>query len=238
MKTAWIFLLIGWVATTAISEEPPSTPRDIFNQYFRLMDAGETDAAKNLKAADCNDTLHMKLANKNYPRQLKPFYQLTTPVQALVVTQPFDILDRKEVIYATFKKQDANWRIQQLARAFPDEADWLMQGFQLHANVDLDLSQRALTGEWSAVCASTIILNADGTGSEFLVGPAGPAEGQQPEPFTWTISGSTLDRAFNDRKDRLVVESIDHQGVYFETPNPTHWGGWRRETPKAAAKDK
>jgi len=41
----------------------------------------------------------------------------------------------------------------------------------------------------------------------------GASSGQKPEPFTWTINGSTLTRRFSNRTEQLVITSIDHRGV-------------------------
>lgn len=191
--------------------------------YFQAMEARQQDVSEALKAPECSDQLHMNIHNLNIVNRLRPFYELSTANRALVVAHPFTILstalDREEVIYAELHKLDGTWRIQKLSRTFPENASWLMEGFQVHPDVNLDLSTEAMVGEWWHPCASTVILKADGTGSDFEVGPGGPPlGGQKPKTFTWEVSGSTLNLRFADREAKLMVTSIDHGDVHFKTP--------------------
>lgn len=236
MKKPLMALCGGLLAATTVAVEARESPRETFVRYFRAMDAGQRDAAKALKSPQCTDLLHMNIQNLDIVDRIQPFYELSTSNRALVVTHPFTILstvlDREEVIYAELLKQNGAWRIQKLSRMSPENSSWLMKGFQVHSDVSMDLSTQALVGEWWAPCASTIILVADGTGSELEVGPGGTYPGQKPEPFTWAVNGSTLNRRFADRKDQLVVTSIDHSRVSFKTPNQAQWDSWRREAPE------
>ena len=235
LKALLIMIFTGLFATTAIGDEAESSPRETFVAYFRAMNARQDDIGQALKAADCADSLHMNIDKLNIVGRLQPFYELSTTNRALVVAHPFTILstvlDREEVIYAELLKLSGTWRIQKLSLTSPENASWLMMGFQIHPDVNLDLSPQALVGEWWYPCASTIILKADGTGSDLAVGPGGPHEGQKPEPFTWVVKGSTLNLRFADREHHLIVTSIDHGGVYFKTFDRTHWSSWRRQSP-------
>ena len=161
----------------------------------------------------------------NYPR---PTGRWSSPIPS---RSRATCLDREEVIYAQLVKKNGAWRIRKLTRTSPENVSWLMKGFQIHPDVKLDLSTEALVGQWWYPCDSTVVLKADGTGSDFEVGPFAPPPDQKPEPFTWTINGSTLIRRFADREEQLVVTFIDHEGVRFESPNKTQWGGWRRRVP-------
>jgi hypothetical protein len=225
-------------------DETKPGPRETFLQYFQAMDARETRVANALKGPRCTDDLHLQVHNLDIADRLQPFYELSTPDQALVVAHPFTIssrvLNRQEVIYAQFAKQNGAWRIQQLNRTSPENASWLMKGFQTHSDVSLDLSPDALVGEWWYPCDSTVVLKANGTGTELDVGPVAPPPDQKPEPFTWAVNGSVLTRSFADRKDRLVITSIDHSGVTFRSSNATGWNSWTRkvaekEEPRNAA---
>jgi hypothetical protein len=198
------------------------------------MEARQQDVAKALKAPECSDHLHMNIHDLNIVDRLKPFYELSTENRALVVAHPFTasaVRGRDEVIYAELLLLGGTWRIQTLSRTSPESASWLMKGFQVHPDVNLDLSTEALVGEWRYPCDSSIILKADGTGSDFEVGPVGPRSGQKPEQFTWDVGGCTLNLRFADREAKLIVTSIDHGHVSFRNPDRKYWGSWRRNTP-------
>lgn len=216
------------------SIEPKLGPRETFVKYFQAMDARDTDAANALKAPECTDTLHMNIHNLDIVDRLQAFCELSTSNQALVVAHPFTIsrkvLDREEVIYAQLAKQNGAWRIQKLARTSPENASVLMKGFQIHSDVKLNLSTEALIGRWWYPCDSTIVLNADGTGSNLEVGPAGP-DSDEPVPFKWAVNGATLILRFEDYEERLLVTSIDHIDVSFGTKKVRPWDGWRRRVP-------
>ncbi len=233
MKELLIVLFTGLFGATAMADEAKSSPRETFVAYFKAMGARQDDIAQALKAPECTDSLYMNIDKLDIVNRLQPFYELSTSNRALVVARPFTILstvlDREEVIYAELLKLDGTWRIQKLDRTSPENASWLMKGFQIHPDVNLDLSPQALVGEWWYPCASTIILKADGTGSDLPVGPGGPLKGQKPEPFKWEVRGSTLHLRFADRARQLIVTSIDHGEVYFKTSGRTHWSSWRRE---------
>lgn len=229
-----IIVCSGFVAATTAAEEAQRSPRETFADYFQAMEARNQDVAKALKAPECSDSLHMNIDKLDIVDRLQPFYELSTPKRALVVAHPFTtsaIRGRDEVIYAELLKLGGAWRIQKLNRTSPENASWLMKGFQVHPDVNLDLSPQALVGKWWYPCASTVVLKADGTGSDLEVGPAGTFEGQQPEQFTWDVKGSILSLRFADRECQLIVTSIDHGHVSFKKPNQRHWGSWRREIP-------
>ncbi len=234
-----IMIFTGLFATTAIGDEAESSPRETFVAYFRAMDARQDDIGQALKAPDCADRLHMNIDKLNIVDRLQPFYELSTTNRALVVANPFTILstvlDRDEVIYAELLKLGGKWRIQKLSLASPENASWLMKGFQIHPDVNLDISPQALVGEWWYPCSSTIILKADGTGSDLAVGPDGPHKGQKPEPFTWDVKGSTLILRLADRVHQLTVTSIDHDEMFFKTPSRALWSSWRRKSPAEQA---
>jgi len=224
----------GAATDKTVADEAQRSPRETFVAYFQAMEARQQGVAKALKAPECSDHLHMNIHNLNIVDRLKPFYELSTANRALVVAHPFTtsaVRGRDEVIYAELLKLGGTWRIQTLSRTSPENASWLMKGFQVHPDVNLDLSTEALVGEWRYPCDSNIILKADGTGSDFEVGPAGPLSGQKPEQFTWDVSGSTLNLRFADREAKLIVTSIDHGHVSFRNPNKKYWGSWRRKTP-------
>lgn len=233
MKKLLTLLFTGFFAATAVADEVGESPRETFVAYFRAMDAQQQDVAKALKTPECADRLHMNIHKLDIVDRLQPFYELSTPKKALVVARPFTtsaVRGRDEVIYAELHKLDGTWRIQLLNRTSPENASWLMKGFQVHPDVNLDLSSEAMVGEWWYPCASTVILKADGTGSDFEVGPGGPLEGQKPERFTWDVKGSVLNLRFADRGRQLIVTSIDHGHVYFKAPNKRYFGSWRRKT--------
>ena len=237
IKELLVLLCTIFVAAGAIADEAKPTPRECFSDYFQAMDNGQRDTADALKTTDCSDSLHMSLRKLKIFERTKPFYELSTSNRALVVAHPYTILssvsDRQEVIYALLHKQDDVWRIRKLGRTSPEHASWLMRGFLIHSDVKLDLSTQALVGDWRYPCASSVVLKADGTGTEMEVGPVGPHPDQKPEPFTWTLKGSTLNLRFADRKEHLVITSIDHKGMNFKEPNKTdrtRW--WRRKATK------
>ena len=234
VKNLLIILCSGFVATTTVADEAQRSPRETFVAYFQAMEARNQDVAKALKAPECSDSLHMNIHKLDIVDRLQPFYELSTPKRALVVAHPFTtsaIPGRDEVVYAELLKLGGSWRIQLLNRTSPENASWLMKGFQVHPDVNLDLSPQALVGEWSYPCASTVVLTADGTGSDLEVGPAGPFDGQKPERFTWDVKGSILSLRFADRERQLIVTSIDHGHVDFKKPNKRYWGSWRRKQP-------
>ena len=230
-----ILFFTGILAASATADDARSSPRATFVAYFQAMGAGQDDVAQALKAPECTDSLNMNIYKLDIVDRLQAFYELSTTNRALVVARPFTILstvlDREEVIYAELLNLSGTWRIQKLGRTSPENASWLMKGFQMHPDVHLDLSPQALVGGWRYPCASTIILKADGTGSDFQVGPGAPDEDQKPEPFTWDVKGATVNLRFADRAHQLTVTSIDHGGVYFKTSDTWHWSSWRRKTP-------
>ncbi|MDC0276755.1 hypothetical protein OAL00_07460 [Verrucomicrobiales bacterium] len=233
MKKLLTILCTCSFAATGVADEAGKSPRETFVAYFRAMDAQQQDVAKALKTPECADRLHMNIHKLDIVDRLQPFYELSTPKKALVVAHPSTtsaVRDRDEVIYAELLKLGGSWRIQLLNRTSPENASWLMKGFQVHPDVNLDLSPQALVGVWCYPCASTVILKADGTGSDLEVGPGGPLEGQKPERFTWDVKGSVLDLRFADREHQLIVTSIDHGHVNFKAPNKRYWGSWRRKT--------
>lgn len=235
MRIWSVILCAGLFAATTVAGETKQSPRETFVAYFQAMDARQDDVADALKAPECTDLLHMNINKLNIPDRLHPFYELSTSNRALVVAHPFTILktvsDREEVIYAELLKQDGEWRIQHLNRINPENASWLMSGFQIHPDVRLDISTRALVGEWWYPCDSTVALNEGGTGSDLKVGPGGSDPDQKPEPFKWTVKGFTLNLRFADREEQLVITSIDHSGVIFKTPNKAGWSSWKRKDP-------
>jgi hypothetical protein len=230
-----IALIAGLFATTAVADEAKPSPRETFVDYFQAMDARQDEIADALKAPECSDSLHMIIDKLNIVKRLQPFYELSTSNRALVVAHPFTILntvrDREEVIYAELLQLNGTWRIQNLSVTSPENASWLMKGFQIHPDVNLAISPEALVGEWRYPCASTIVLNADGTGSDLEIGPGGPPVDQKPELFTWVVKGSTLNLRFADREQQLIVTSIDHEGVHFKKSDRSHWKSWRRKSP-------
>ena len=233
VKRILIILCSGFVAATTEADEAHRSPRETFVAYFQAMDARQLDVAKALKTPECADRLHMNIHKLDIVDRLQPFYELSTPKRALVVAHPFTtsaVRGRDEVIYAELLKLGGSWRIQVLNRTSPENASWLMKGFQVHPDVNLDLSPQALVGEWWYPCTSTVILKADGTGSDLEVGPGGPLEGQKPERFMWDVKGSVLNLRFANRERQLVVTSIDHGHVYFKPPNKRYWGSWQRKT--------
>jgi len=235
MKVLLITLFAGIFGASAIADEAKKSPRETFVAYFQAMDVGQDDIAQALKAPECADSLYMNIDKLDIVDRLQPFYELSTTDRALVVAGPFTILstvlDSEEVIYAELLNLSGTWRIQKLGRTSPENASWLMKGFQIHLDVKLDLSKQALVGEWRYPCASTIILKADGTGSDFQVGPGAPGKDQKPEPFTWDVKGSTVNIRFADREHQLAVTSIDHAGMCFKSSDKTHWSSWRRKIP-------
>jgi hypothetical protein len=235
LKALLIMIFTGLFATTAIGDEAESSPRETFVAYFRAMGARQDDIGQALKAPDCADSLHMNIDKLNIVDRLQPFYELSTTNRALVVANPFTILstvlDRDEVIYAELLKLSGKWRIRKLSLTSPENASWLMKGFQIHPDVNLDLSPQALVGEWRYPCSSTIVLEADGTGSDLAIGPDGPHKDQKPEPFTWDVKGSTLTIRLADRVHQLTVTSIDHGEMFFKTAGGALWSSWRRKSP-------
>ena len=235
MKIWSMILCAGLSAATTVAGEPKQSPRETFVAYFQAMEARQDDVASALKAPECTDLLHMNIDKLNIPERLQPFCELSTSDRALVVAHPFTILktvsDHEESIYAELLKVSGEWRIQKLDRTSPENTSWLMKGFQIHPDVKLDLSIRALAGEWWYPCDSTVALNADGTGSDLAVGPGGSDPDKKPEPFTWTVKGSTLNLRFKDREEQLVITSIDHGGVIFKTPNKAVRSNWMRKVP-------
>lgn len=213
-------------------DETELGPRETFVKYFQAMEARERDVANALKDRNFADTLHMNIQKLDIVDRLQPFYELYTSSQALVVAHPFtisrEVSDREEVIYAQLAKQNGAWRIQRVSRTSPEDASSLMRGFQIHSDVKLNLSPEALVGRWWYPCASEIVLKKDGTGSELEVGPGGPNV-DKPVPFKWTVNGSTLILRFADYEERLVVNTIDHIEVCFETGKRRPWDRWSRE---------
>lgn len=233
MKTWSMILCAGLFSVTTFAAEPKQSPRETFVAYFQAMSTRQEDVADALMAKESTDTLHMIIDKLNIPDRLHPFYELTTSNRALVVANPFTILksvlDSDEVIYAELLKQDGEWRIRNLNRTSPENAAWLMSGFQIHPDVRLDISPRALVGKWWYPCNSSVILNEDGTGSDLMVGPAAPDPDQKPERFTWKVKGTTLNLRFADREEQLVITSIDHVRVRFSTPNKGLRSSWTRD---------
>ena len=227
-------LFLSVLGATAMADEAKHSPRETFVAYFQAMGARQDDIAQALKAPECTDSLYMNIDKLDIVNRLQPFYELSTSNRALVVAHPFTILrtvlDREEVIYAELLKLSGTWRIQKLSLTSPENASWLMKGFQIHPDVSLDLSPQALVGEWWYPCDSTIILKADGTGSDLAVGPDGPHEGQKPEPFTWVVKGSTLNLRFADREHQLIVTSIDQGEMHFKTTSRALWSNWSRKS--------
>ncbi|MEI8380091.1 MAG: hypothetical protein WCJ09_08185 [Planctomycetota bacterium] len=233
MKTWSMILCAGLFSATTFAAEPKRSPRETFVAYFQAMATRQEDVADALMAKESSDTLHMNIDKLNIPDRLHPFYELTTCNRALVVANPFTILesvlDSDEVIYAELLKQDGEWRIRNLNRTSPENAAWLMSGFQIHPDVRLDLSTSALVGEWWYPCDSCVVLKEDGTGTELMVGPGGPDPKQKPERFTWKVKGTTLSLRFADREEQLVITSIDHTRVSFRAPNKSSRSGWTRK---------
>ncbi len=233
MKTWSMILCAGLFSATTFAAEPKQSPREVFVAYFQAMSLRQEDVAEELKAAESTDTLHMIIDKLNIPERLQPFYEFSTSNRALVVAKPFTILasvlDSDEVIYAELLKQDGEWRIRNLNRTSPENASWLMSGFQIHPDVRLDISTSALVGEWWYPCDSSVVLKEDGTGTELIVGPGGPDPKQKPERFTWKVKGTTLSLRFADREEQLVITSIDHTRVSFRAPNKSSRSGWTRK---------
>lgn len=236
----WAVLAIGLPADVVIADPPQDAaeskpgPRETFVEYFRAMDAGERDAAKSLKTPDCSDTLHIDIRRTGIVDRLRPFYEYSSPSHALVVAAPVD----QEVICSHLVRRGREWKIKSLARTDPDNVSWLAKGFQLRSDVKLDLTAESLVGTWWYPCDSKVVLDSDGSGSELEVGPAGPYPDEIPDAFTWTVDGATLIRRFEDREDRLVVSSIDHESMHFETTNRPHRYRWDRVTPVTVIADR
>jgi hypothetical protein len=182
----------------------------------------------------------MNIHKLNIVARLQPFYELSTSNQALVVAAPFSISPARpvEVLYAELVKLKGAWRVRTLARTDPQNASWLMKGFRMHAEVKLNLSAQALVGEWYYPCASTVVMKADGSGTDLPVGPVGPAPDQKPEPFTWTIEGTSLTRTFVDREDQRVITWIDHRAVSFKPAPKLYDSNWGRKDPEKKSKVK
>lgn len=231
MKTFSAILSIALFAVPTLAGETKPSPRETFVAYFKAMDARQEEVAEALQAPECTDQLHMNIHKLNIPARLQPFYELTTADRALVVAEPITILetagDPEEVIYAELLKQDGQWRIKTLDRISPEAASWLVKGFKMHADVRLDLTIRALAGEWWYPCNSTVVLKEDGTGSNRVVGPGGPIS-DKPEPLTWAIKGSTLTLRYEDRQELLVITSIDHSEINFVKSDEAGWSHWKR----------
>ena len=230
----WSVLVCAMLfATNAFGSEPKYSPREIFVAYFKAMSVRQTEIADQLKAVDATDTLHMNIDQLNIPERLHPFYEFSTQSRALVVAAPFTILksvlDSDEVIYAELLKEDGEWRIQNLDRTSPETASWLMRGFRIHPDVRLDISPRALVGEWWYPCNSSVVLKEDGTGTELMVGPGGIDPEQKPERFTWKVKGTTLNLRFADREEKLEITSIDHERVRFKPSDRWSRTGWERK---------
>ncbi|MFO1041313.1 MAG: hypothetical protein U0941_05970 [Planctomycetaceae bacterium] len=233
MKTWSVFLSAILFASTVFGGEPKHSPREIFVAYFKAMSLRQTGIADQLKAVESTDSLHMNIDQLNIPERLHPFYEFSTQNRALVVAGPFTILqsvlDSDEVIYAELLKEDGEWRIRNLDRTSPENASWLMSGFQIHPDVRLDISPRALVGEWWYPCDSSVVLKEDGTGTELVVGPGGIDPEQKPERFTWKVKGTTLNLRFADREEKLVITSIDHERVKFKSTETMSRSGWERK---------
>ena len=113
----------------------------------------------------------------------------------------------------------------------------MMRGCMANPAVKVDVLPNELVGAWWAVCDSTIIMAADGTGTELSVGPGGPVPGEKPEPFTWDVSGSTLRRHFADREETLEITWIHDDSISFRYPSDSPWIYWSRRDHRTPAAD-
>jgi len=160
--------------------------------------------------------------------RIRPLHQLGTEEHAIVISNPFHSRGRMEVFYAFLLKSEGQWLINCGGRVKPDEATWMMKGYLANPAVEVNALPDELVGQWWAVCDSTIVMSADGTGTELVVGPGGPVAGVEPEPFKWEVSGAQLLRQFADRQVTLEITRIDDDSINFRRPNDSGWGLWYR----------
>lgn len=219
-------------ATTACADEKLLSARQTFMAYFQFHNAENYDAADALVSEDFFDGLNASVRAFRIFDRLEPFYELSTPDKALVVAKPIKINEDgshdEEVLYAMLSRNQGVWRIDRIDRASPKNATFLMTGFQMHSDVRLDLSQNAIVGAWWYPCASTIVFDPDGTGSNFFVGPAAPPPDQIPEPFKWTLCGASLRLQYADREVVHRVSAIDHQQASITVPGESKVARWQR----------
>jgi hypothetical protein len=160
--------------------------------------------------------------------RIRPLHQLGTDEHAMVISNPFPGRGRMEAFYAVLVKAEGQWRLNRSGCVKPEEALWMMKGYLANPKVHVDLLPKEVIGTWWAVCDSTIVLSADGTGTELRVGPGGPTPGVTPESFTWEVEGATLRRQFTDRQETLQVTWIDDDSVNFRESNDGSWEYWTR----------
>lgn len=210
------------------------SPRETVSQYLQHIKGGRSrDAfALTTKTSACSWSAAFPRL-KEFDR-IRPLHQLGTDQHAIVVSNPFQGQHQVEVFYAFLIRSDGQWLITRSDCVEPKAAFWMMNGYLANPDVTTDVVPEEVVGSWWAVCDSTIILLADGTGSELCIGPAGPVEGQKSEPFKWKVDGSELHRWFADRKDTLGIRWIDDNSIRFNRPNDSGWGYWERREKTAS----
>ena len=214
----------------------PRSARDTVRTFLRCVKSGKSRDAFALTTGRGNGW------SQNFPRlaqfdQIRPLHQVGTDHYAVILSNPFQSRGRTEVFYAFLVKHNGQWLIRRNARITPREGLWMMRGCMANPALKVDVLPDVLVGTWWAVCDSTIIMAADGTGTELSVGPGGPVPGETPEPFTWEVSGSTLRRQFADRKETLDITWLHDNSVSFRFPNDSPWSSWNRRKHKTAETD-
>jgi hypothetical protein len=211
-----------------LSSEEARTPRETVSEFLRRIKEGRSREAFALAMTNSLVSWSQEFRRALDSDPIQPLHQLGANEHAIVVSNPFPSRGGQEVFYAFLVQRDGEWRLRRSGRATPSEGVWMMKGYQANPDVRVDALPAELIGEWWAVCDSTIILTADGSGTELIVGPGGPVTGQQPEPFEWEVRGSTLSRRFADRQESLEITWLSDDSVHFHCPNDSGWGMWGR----------
>jgi hypothetical protein len=94
------------------------------------------------------------------------------------------------------------------------------------ARPELGKKAAKLVGDWWFPCDSSVTLEANGTGTQLLVGPTGPKT-DKPETFRWYVKDNRLIRRFTDREESHVIAEITGKCVDLKGKNGV-WTWQRR----------
>lgn len=232
-------LFVAIAASETLSQDIPTarkitprhtvTPRTTVSAVLKLAKGNSTADAEQFILPSLVDQRN-RLTEVPDLNTIGPLHLVQTATTAIVWTNSFpDKNDQLQVLSMVLKLHDGRWMVCQYEFTAPAEALRFVEGFQLHPEAKIDVICAELVGKWRVnVCESSLILNADGTGSELAEGPAGPAPDAVPEAFQWNVSGQWLLRQFQDRYDRIKIVSVSHSDVRSISVNSGRVIGWHR----------
>ena len=191
------------------------SPRETVAQFLRNLKQGRSREAIALTAPDAHVGWGNRLTSLLKLDRIQLLHQANTDERAVIVSDTFrDNSDREQAYYATLQKHDGQWLVQSHGVTSPDGAFLVLEGFATNPGVAFDVIAAELVGPWRVnVCECTIVMAADGTGTELPEGPGGPEPGAKPIPFKWEAKGNTLTRRFADRQEILDIQRVEENVV-------------------------